>query len=144
LTIGQVVHDFRTQLPDADVIVFDNNSTDDTAAIASKAGALVFHERRQGKGYVIRSMFRTIDADIYVIVDGDGTYPPGLVHELVEPVRTGEADMVIGTRLRDGVVSQFKSLNRLGNRMYLLVLRILFGVRLTDLLSGYRCFSRRL
>jgi glycosyltransferase involved in cell wall biosynthesis len=144
LTIGQVVRDFRRELPSADIIVFDNNSTDDTAAIACTAGALVYHERRQGKGYVIQSMFRNIDAGIYVLVDGDGTYPAEAVHQIIQPVRDGEADMVIGSRLRDGAANQFKALNRLGNQMYLLVLKVLFGLRITDLLSGYRSFSRQL
>jgi glycosyltransferase involved in cell wall biosynthesis len=144
LTVAQVVRDFREQLPGAEVIVFDNNSTDKTAILAKAAGARVVRERRQGKGYVIQSMFRSVDADIYVMVDGDGTYPAEAVTQLIEPVRTGDADMVIGSRLQPGSASQFRSLNRLGNRMYVFVAKALFGVRLTDLLSGYRSFSRRL
>lgn len=144
LTIAQVVKDFRRELPNADIFVFDNNSTDDTAAVASAAGALVYRERRQGKGYVIQSIFRTIDADLYVMVDGDGTYPADAVHRLIQPVLDGTADMVIGSRLSDVAGSEFKPLNRLGNKMFLGVLRILFGVRITDLLSGYRCLSWQL
>jgi hypothetical protein len=144
LTIAQVVGAFREQLPNAQIVVCDNNSTDQTAMIAGSAGALVLRERRQGKGYVMQSMFRSVDADIYVMVDGDGTYPAEAVHQIVEPVQSGQADMVIGSRLQTGAVSQFKSLNLFGNRMYLFVLKALFGVRLTDLLSGYRSFSRRL
>lgn len=144
LTIGRVVSDFRRELPQARIIVFDNNSRDDTASVASAAGAEVFRERRQGKGYVIQSMFRNISADIYVMVDGDGTYPAAAVHSLIGPVRDGAADMVIGSRLHGGAESDFKKLNRFGNRMYLRVLRLLFGVRLTDLLSGYRSFSWQL
>jgi len=144
LTIGQVVRDFREQLPGADIFVFDNNSTDDTASVARDAGALVSRERRQGKGYVVHSMFRSIDADIYVMVDGDGTYPAAAVHLLIGPIRDGEADMVIGSRLQNGTESQFRPVNRFGNRMCLLVLRLLFGVRITDLLSGYRSLSRQL
>jgi glycosyltransferase involved in cell wall biosynthesis len=144
VTIAQVVRDFREQLPAADIIVCDNNSTDDTARIAHAAGATVVHERRQGKGYVIQSLFRNVDADIYIMVDGDGTYPAAAVHQLIAPVRAGDADMVIGSRLLVGSSSHFKALRRLGNRMYLLALRILFDVRITDLLSGYRGFSRHL
>jgi glycosyltransferase involved in cell wall biosynthesis len=144
LTIGQVVRDFREQLPGADIFVFDNNSTDDTASAARDAGALVYRERRQGKGYVVHAMFRCIDADIYVMVDGDGTYPAAAVHHLIGPIRSGEADMVIGSRLQNGAESQFRPVNRFGNRMCLLVLRLLFGVRITDLLSGYRSLSRQL
>jgi glycosyltransferase involved in cell wall biosynthesis len=138
------VRDFREQLPGADIFVCDNNSSDDTAVIAAKAGALVFRERRQGKGYAVQSMFRNVDADIYVMVDGDGTYPAGAVHKLLAPILAGDADMVIGSRLLEGAVSQFRLLNRFGNRMYLFVLKILFGVRITDLLSGYRSFTRKL
>jgi glycosyltransferase involved in cell wall biosynthesis len=143
LTIGAVVRDFRQQLPQAAVVVFDNNSTDDTAMLARAAGAQVHWERRQGKGYVIQSMFRQVEADIYVIVDGDGTYPANAVHKLLEPIRTKEAEMVIGSRLQVGSASEFKPLNRFGNYMYLFVLKVLFGVRISDLLSGYRSFSRR-
>ncbi len=89
-------------------------------------------------------MFRKVDADIYVMVDGDGTYPADVVHTLVEPVRRGEADMVIGSRLHTTTTSQFRFLNRLGNQLYLILLRFIFGLQLTDLLSGYRAFSRRL
>lgn len=144
LTIGQVVRDFQRELPDAKVFVFDNNSTDETAAIARAAGAEVYRERRQGKGYVIQAMFRTVDADIYVMVDGDGTYPAGAVHKIIEPVRRGDADMVIGSRLQQSSKSDFKVLNRFGNHLYLRLLRILFGVQITDLLSGYRSFSWQL
>jgi glycosyltransferase involved in cell wall biosynthesis len=144
LTIGQVVRDFRQELPSARVYVFDNNSTDETAAIASAAGAEVYRESRQGKGYVIQSMFRTVDADIYVMVDGDGTYPAAAVHKIIGPVQTGHADMVIGSRLQQSSRSQFKAVNRFGNHFYLRLLRILFGVQLTDLLSGYRGLSWQL
>ena len=144
LTIAGVVRQFRAALPAAEVYVFDNNSSDRTADVAREAGAGVFFERRQGKGYVVQSMFRKIKADIYVIVDGDGTYPVDAVHELIEPIRRQEADMVIGSRLATSARSQFRWLNRFGNRFFLVLLQFIFGVRLTDLLSGYRCFSRRL
>ncbi|MDQ1611700.1 MAG: hypothetical protein QOG00_1631 [Pyrinomonadaceae bacterium] len=143
LTVGEVVADFRAQLPEADIYVFDNNSTDRTVERAREAGAKVYFERRQGKGYVVQSMFRQVDADIYIMVDGDGTYPPAEVHALVEPVLRDEADMVVGSRLHDESSSQFKSLNRAGNKLFLSVLNSVFKVKITDMLSGYRVFSRR-
>lgn len=143
LTIGEVVGEFRAQLPLADIYVFDNNSTDKTVEKAREAGAHVFYEKRQGKGYVVQSMFRQVDADIYVMVDGDATYPSSDVHKLIEPVLHDEADMVVGSRLHDQSQSQFKSLNRFGNRMFLRVLNSTFKVKITDMLSGYRAFSRK-
>jgi len=143
-TVADVVRQFRAALPEAEVCVFDNNSTDDTADEARRAGASVFIERRRGKGYVVQSMFRKVQADTYVIVDGDGTYPVDAVERLMEPVLRQEADMVIGSRLITPANSQFRWLNRVGNRFFLVLLKLIFGVRLTDLLSGYRCFSRRL
>lgn len=142
-TIASVVNDFRAQLPEADIYVYDNNSTDRTVAEAEKAGAIIRHETRQGKGNVIRTMFREIDADIYVMVDGDGTYPSDMVHEIIRPVQEKRADMVIGSRLHDASESSFKVLNRLGNRLFRFVLNLIFRVRITDLLSGYRAFSRQ-
>ncbi|HEX8423561.1 MAG TPA: glycosyltransferase [Pyrinomonadaceae bacterium] len=143
LTVAEVVRQFRAQLPEADIYVFDNNSNDRTVECAREAGALVYFERRQGKGYVVQSMFRQVDADIYIMVDGDGTYPPAEVHRLIEPVLRDEADMVVGSRLHDESSSQFKSLNRMGNKMFLSVLNSVFKVKITDMLSGYRVFNRR-
>ena len=131
-TIGQVVRQFREQLPDAEIHVFDNNSTDDTVAEALAAGAIVAREQRQGKGYVVQSMFQQVDADVYVMVDGDGTYSPEEVHRILAPVLAGEADMVIGSRLHDKSQSEFRPLNRLGNRLFLGVLTSSFKVRITD------------
>lgn len=144
LTIGDVVREFRKVLPEAAICVFDNNSRDETVREAAAAGAEVFHEPRQGKGYVVQSMFRRIDADIYVMIDGDSTYPVDAVHSLIAPVASGEADMVIGSRLHASSQSEFKALNRLGNLFYLRILNKAYGADLTDLLSGYRAFSRRL
>jgi glycosyltransferase involved in cell wall biosynthesis len=144
LTVADVVRQFRVHLPSADVYVFDNNSSDKTVAEAERAGALVFHEARQGKGYVVQSMFRKVEADIYIIVDGDGTYPAEVVETLIEPIRRGQADMVIGSRLHQMATSEFRLMNRVGNRLFRLLLNSFFGVRLTDLLSGYRVFSKRL
>ena len=142
LTIAEVVAQFRAELPDADIYVFDNNSTDRTVEEARAAGALIFHEKRQGKGYVVQSMFRKVSADVYVMVDGDGTYPAAEVHRLIEPVLNDEADIVVGSRLHRDATSQFKTPNRLGNRFFLYVLNYTLGARITDMLSGYRAFNR--
>jgi hypothetical protein len=143
LTVGDVVRQFRAQLPDAVVYVFDNNSSDRTADEARRAGATVVRETRQGKGYVVQSMFQQLDADVYIMVDGDGTYPAASVHELIAPILAGEADSVVGSRLHQRSRSEFRLLNRVGNMLFRFALNWLFGVRLTDILSGYRAFSRR-
>jgi glycosyltransferase involved in cell wall biosynthesis len=143
-TIAGVIRDFQAQLPDAAIYVFDNNSTDQTVAEAARAGAIVRREKRRGKGHVIRAMFRQVEADIYVMVDGDGTYPADKVRELVRPLLDDEADMVVGSRLLAGTQSEFKMLNRLGNFAFRLLLNWLFRVHVTDLLSGYRAMSRPL
>jgi hypothetical protein len=141
-TVARVVARFREELPAARVYVFDNNSTDRTAELAAAAGADVYTERRQGKGYVVQSMFRRVDADFYVMVDGDETYPPEAVHQLLAPVVAGEADMTVGSRLHAASRSQFRRRNRLANRLLRSTLNFIFGVRLTDILSGYRAFNR--
>ena len=141
-TVARVVGRFREELPEARVYVFDNNSTDRTAEEARRAGAAVFTERRQGKGYVVQSMFRMVDADFYVMVDGDGTYPAEAVHALLAPVAAGEADMSVGSRLHAESQSQFKRRNRLANRLVRSTLNFIFRVELTDILSGYRVFNR--
>lgn len=143
VTISDVVRQFQSQLPEAVVYVFDNNSSDRTVERAVAAGAIVLRERRQGKGYVVQTMFREVDADIYVMVDGDGTYPPAAVHQLIAPVLNHEADMVVGSRLHARSQSEFKQLNRWGNHLILSTLNRVFGVKLTDILSGYRAFNRR-
>lgn len=142
-SIADVIAEFRSQLPDATIYVYDNNSTDRTAEIAKENGAVVRRERRQGKGFVIRTMFQRIDADVYIMVDGDGTYPAHRVWDLVEPILSDDADMVIGSRLHPDSKSQFKHLNRFGNKFFLFLLAWTFSVRVTDLLSGYRAFNRR-
>lgn len=142
LTIGQVVRDFRAQVPGAEIYVFDNNSIDRTVELAREAGARVAYERRQGKGFVVQSMFCQVEADVYVMVDGDGTYPPGEVHKLMQPILLGEAEMVVGSRLMEASNSEFRLLNRLGNGFFLRVINRIFKVKLSDVLSGYRAFSR--
>lgn len=142
LTIGEVVRSFSAQVPTADIYVFDNNSSDGTAEEARRSGAIVSFEQRQGKGYVVQSMFRRVDADVYVMVDGDGTYPAEAIDSLIAPILRGEADMVVGSRWHADSHSEFKQLNRWGNRLVLGALNSIFKVNLTDILSGYRAFSR--
>lgn len=141
-TIGQVVREFRAEIPGADIYVFDNNSTDRTVEQAREAGARVAYERRQGKGFVVQSMFCQVEADVYVMVDGDGTYPAGEVHKLIQPILLGEAEMVVGSRLLQTSESEFRLLNRLGNGFFLEVINFIFKVKLSDVLSGYRAFNR--
>ena len=143
LTIADVVRDFRAELPQARIYVFDNNSSDDTIARARAAGATILSESRQGKGFVVQAMFRRVDADVYVMVDGDGTYPASEVGSLILPIISGEADMVVGSRLYTGTASEFKSMNRWANRLVLALLNSMFRTRLTDILSGFRAFNRR-
>ena len=142
-TVAQVVRQFRDQLPNASIYVFDNNSSDQTAARARQAGATVLYEMRQGKGFVTQSMFRQIDADVYVMVDGDETYPADAVHRLLAPVIADAADMVVGSRLHAESKSEFKQLNAFGNGLVLRLLNAIFRVHLTDILSGYRAFNRK-
>lgn len=143
-TIAEVVKAFKSELPEAIVYVCDNNSTDLTAQEAHKAGAVVLSEKRQGKGYAMKTLLKSVQADIYVMVDGDSTYPADKVKELIQPVVLGEAEMVIGTRLHETSNSDFKLLNLVGNKMFLFVFNSCFKVKVTDLLSGYRAFSKEL
>lgn len=143
LTIEKVVSDFREALPAATIYVYDNNSTDGTAEVARRAGAIVRRVRNQGKGNVVRRMFSDIDADIYVMVDGDATYPAHRAAELVAPVAAGEADMVVGSRERAYTSTQFRRFHRFGNELIRSLINLLFRSALTDVLSGFRCFSRR-
>jgi glycosyltransferase involved in cell wall biosynthesis len=144
LTIGQVIDDFRRELPQAQLWVIDNNSTDTTAKVALEHGARVLTETRRGKGFAVRTAFRSIDADAYVMCDGDDTYPAEAVHALLEPINAGRADMTVGSRTMEGTNSQFHFLNRFGNRMYASLVRFLLRVRLTDILSGLRVMTREL
>jgi len=142
-TIAKVVQDFKTALPEADVIVFDNGSTDQTVRMATEAGATLLAEKRRGKGFVVQAMFQRVDADIYVIVDGDDTYPAENVRSLIEPVLNGDADMVIGSRIAESK-SEFRRINWLGNIFFQNIINAFFGTHLTDILSGYRCMNRKL
>jgi glycosyltransferase involved in cell wall biosynthesis len=143
-TIGDVVTDFRTALPSAEIYVFDNNSTDQSVARASSAHACVLLEPRQGKGFVLQAMFQRVDADVYVLVDGDRTYGADAVRSLIEPVLCGRADMVVGSRLHPAAKGGFSTPHLWGNRFFVLLSRVLFGIGSTDMLSGYRVLTRRL
>jgi len=142
ITIGKVIDDFRRELPKADIYVFDNNSTDQTAEIARERNAIVIKEKRQGKGFVIASMFKKVEADIYVMVDGDDTYPADAVHKLIEPIVCEEADMTVGTRLHKSASGAFKPLNLFGNYLVVKLVNSIFESRLSDIMSGYRAFNR--
>jgi glycosyltransferase involved in cell wall biosynthesis len=141
-TIGKVVADFRAVLPSAAIFVYDNNSTDRTANIAAAAGAVVRREPQQGKGHVVRRMFADVEADIYVFVDGDGTYDARAVPQLVDTLVTEHLDMVNARRVDSGG-SAYRPGHRFGNRLLTGIVARLFGARFGDMLSGYRAFSRR-
>jgi glycosyltransferase involved in cell wall biosynthesis len=143
ITIAKVVADFRNAIPEAEIHVFDNRSTDGTAAAARAAGAIVHHAPVQGKGAVVRQMFREIDCDAGIMVDGDDTYPADRVRQIVQPVIAGEADMVVATRLDAYASASFRRLHVFGNRLVLRTINTLFGSHLSDVMSGYRAFSRR-
>jgi glycosyltransferase involved in cell wall biosynthesis len=140
--IDKVVRDFRTSLPTATIYVYDNNSTDDTAAIATAAGAVVRRETRRGKGNVVRRMFQDIEADIYVMVDGDDTYEAAVAPQLVDRLITDNLDMVVGRRIETHDAA-YRAGHRLGNAVLTGLVTRLFGAQLTDMLSGYRVFSKR-
>lgn len=144
LTVEKVVSDFKATLPKADIYVYDNNSTDDTYELAIKAGAIVKKEKNQGKGNVVRSMFRDIDADIYVMVDGDDTYPADEVDKLIDAVRNG-ADMVIGDRLSNGTYAQEnkRGFHNLGNNLVRWLINFIFKNNINDIMTGYRAFSKK-
>jgi glycosyltransferase involved in cell wall biosynthesis len=140
--ISKVVKDFRAALPAATVFVFDNNSTDKTAEIARAAGAEVFEEKHRGKGFVVRRMFADVDADIYVLVDGDATYDAPSVRRMIGRLIDGQLDMVVGTRVDHGKVA-YRTGHRAGNRILSGFVAWVFGPSFNDMLSGYRVFSRR-
>ena len=143
-TIGKVVSDFSRELPQAAIYVYDNNSIDNTAEVAKKAGAIVRSETRQGKGNVIRRMFREIDADCYLLVDGDCTYPADMASEMAERILSGEADMVVGDRLSSTYFQENKRpFHNVGNRLVRWLICKFWHTQIHDVMSGYRAFSRR-
>lgn len=142
-TIAKVVADFRAALPAARIYVYDNNSTDATAAVAKETGAEVHRVAKQGKGNVLRAIFDDLKEDVVVLVDGDDTYPAAEVHKLLEPVLAGEADMAVGERLAGASLDNMKPLNHAGNRIFVWGINWLFRAQYVDVLSGYRVFNRR-
>lgn len=143
LSVEQVIRDFRQALPASAIYIFDNCSCDRTVEIAREAGAIVRHEPLQGKGHVVRRMFSDIEADVYIMVDGDATYHAASAPAMIAALVEGNLDMVVGARLSTGANGAFRSGHHFGNRMLTGFVAWLFGDRFKDMLSGYRVFSRR-
>lgn len=144
VTIGKVVDDFKRVLPEADVYVYDNNSKDETAVIAREHGAIVRFEGRQGKGNVVRQMFRDIDADYYLMVDGDDTYPAEAAPALLAPLMADEADMTVGDRLSNGSYGEEndRAFHGFGNDLVRFLIKAIYGYAFDDVMTGYRAFNR--
>lgn len=141
-TIGKVVADFRRELPTADIVVYDNNSTDLTAEIARQAGARVVREKRQGKGYAVASIFEQTYTDILVMVDGDDTYDATSVHRLLAPILSGDADTTAAARLSHHQEKAFRRFHVFGNQMLCRFVNWIFKSNISDIFSGYRAFTR--
>lgn len=141
-TIAKVVADFRAELPEADILVIDNASTDESAREAQAAGARVLREKRRGKGFVMQTILETVEGDVCVVVDGDDTYFAEDVHTLLAPVIGDRADMVVGDRLRDASKAALNDLHRFGNRAILAIINGVFRTSFRDVLSGYRVMNR--
>lgn len=144
ITIKKVINDFRRELPNADIYVYNNNSRDKSYEIAKSEGAIVINEFKQGKGHVVRSMFRDIEADIFVMVDADDTYPAEAVHDLIKIVEENKADMVIGDRLSNGTYEKENKRNfhGFGNALVKNTVNFIFKTNLNDIMTGYRVFNR--
>lgn len=141
-TIIKVIQDFQRELPEADIFVFDNNSTDGSLELARNTGATVVREKRQGKGYVISSMIKSVMADYYVMVDAVDTYPAEKVHELLLPLVNEAADMVVGQRLSDFAEKAFRPMHVSGNKLVCSMINLVFSSHLKDPMSGFRAFTR--
>lgn len=141
--IARVVADCRTHIPFSDVYVLDNGSDDETARVAVEAGALVIHSPLRGKGNVVRHAFRVVEADFFILIDGDGTYPLSEAQRLLNVAKDHNYDMVMGSRLENGNTEAFRPLHYLGNRFFTGLVRVLFNFPVQDLLTGYRVFSRQ-
>jgi glycosyltransferase involved in cell wall biosynthesis len=142
-TIAKVVHDFQRELPEAVIYVFDNNSRDGTAEVAKSAGATVLHEKRQGKGHVVAAMLEQVDADYYIMVDGDDTYPAEKARDVLAPVMTDEADLVVGARKALDEREAYRRFHVLGNWLVRMMINVIFRSHLRDIMSGYRAFNRK-
>ena len=145
LTIAQVIKDFRKYLPDIDIYVYDNNSTDQTARVAAENGAIVKYEYQQGKSNVVRSMFREIEADYYIMVDGDNTYPASQAPMLLKEMKEKNCDMLVGDRLSNGTYlkENKRAMHGFGNKLVKNLINYIFKADLKDIMTGYRIFSRR-
>ncbi len=142
-TIKNVIEDFKREMPHADIYVYDNNSTDGTDKIAKEAGAIVRYEYRQGKGNVVRSMFRDIDADCYIMVDGDDTYPASFAPKLEKLILDGKADMAVGDRLSSTYFTENKrAFHNFGNVLVRKLINVIFKSKLKDIMTGARAFNR--
>ena len=144
LTIGKVVDDFKATMPKASIYVYDNNSSDNTGEIAREHGAIVREETRQGKGNVVRQMFRDIEADFYVMVDGDDTYPAESAFDLVKPLALGKADMTVGDRLSNGTYGKEndRAFHGFGNNLVRFLIKVIYGFSFDDVMTGYRAMTR--
>lgn len=142
LTIAEVVKSCKKNIPEAEIYVCDNNSTDKTAEVAKKAGAKVLSELRQGKGNAVRRLFAEVDADVYVMIDGDATYDVKVIPGLIKMLQDGKLDMLVGVR-RETEKSCYRSGHRIGNVFLTKVVELMFGYKLQDMLSGLRVFSKR-
>jgi glycosyltransferase involved in cell wall biosynthesis len=136
-----VIGDVRTSCPDAEIVVFDNNSTDRSAAVAAEKSVRVVRVSRQGKGNVVRAMFKKVEADVYVMLDADATYPANRIPDLIKPVLDGTSDMVVGARLGSPEAGSFRPFHHTGNVALCRLISLIWGARLTDVLSGYRAFT---
>ncbi len=144
LTIAKVIRDFRQVLPEAKIYVYDNNSTDRSVELATAENAIIRKVSRQGKGFVVRQMFQDIDADCYILVDSDDTYPAEDARKLMEPVLSGEADMVCGDRLSTTYFEKNqRKFHNFGNKLVCTLIRLFFRKKVVDVMTGYRVFSRR-
>lgn len=142
LTIAKVITDMKNMLPEAQIYVFDNNSRDKTAEIAHSSGATVIKEKRQGKGFVVQSMFNKIDANVYIMVDGDDTYDLTKVDQMVSIIKNEEADLIVGNRLKNYSSRSFRPLHTFGNKLVRFLINKFFHARLKDIMSGLRVMSR--
>ena len=143
VTIAKVIDDFKIQLPEASIYVYDNNSSDGTGIIAEEHGAIVRTECRQGKGNVVRQMIRDINADYYIMVDGDDTYPAEAARELLRPLINDQADMTVGDRLSNGTYGEEndRAFHGFGNDLVRVLIKLIYGFKFSDVMTGYRAFN---
>jgi glycosyltransferase involved in cell wall biosynthesis len=142
VTIAKVIREARVAVPEAEIYVFDNNSSDRTAQIAEQAGATVIREKRQGKGFVVQTMFSRVEADVYLMVDGDDTYDLSALPDMIALIENDQADMIVGSRLDNSTKKSFRPLHTFGNKLVAWLIGRFFGGTLTDIMSGMRVMNR--